>query len=259
MKFYLLNMEFEPIEECKYTVIGGYRLYAWILEEIRRRRPALSEKIHSDRMKKIALTPLSLRDGRYRMRLTFTDEYVSRRVAQIFLKSPILLLGDQKLRIKAIRSSVVNVTLDECRPLKSFLLKFLSPTLFRRGSNRDYLLPEPRVIVRSSLLLAERIAGLKPIGTEEEVAEERINIAMYDLRTVRAGAITSKGIVLRGFMGWCKYDVNTSGLTEENLECLRNIDFSLRVAELMNLGARRAMGFGHIEYHRVPLKIPLED
>jgi|GEM_PF-5571185 len=248
MKFYLLNMEFEPVEECKYRVIGGYRLYAWILDEIGRRRPSLSQKIHSERVKKFALTPLSLRNGRYRMRLTFTNEYISRRVAQVFLKAPTLLLGDQKLRIKAIKQDVVEVVPDKCRPLKRFLLKFLSPTLFRRGPNRDYLLPEPKVVVRSSLLLAEKVTGLKPIGIEEEIAEERINIAMYNLRTVRAGTISSKGIVLRGFMGWCRYDIDTSGLDDKVLEGLRNIDFSLRIAELMNLGSRRAMGFGHIKY-----------
>jgi CRISPR-associated endoribonuclease Cas6 len=127
-------------------------------------------------------------------------------------------------------------------------LRFLSPTYFAR-SGRDYLLPDPELIVRRLAARWNQHAGLDgPLGVRDDQARElarRVILKAHELHTVRVGG--QDGRERTGFLGQIRLALRTAERRDpEALVSAQLLATLTGFAPFCGLGAQTTHGLGAV-------------
>lgn len=138
--------------------------------------------------------------------------------------------------------------LRELPPLWQADLRFLSPTYFSR-SGRDYLLPDPALIVRS--LVArwdEQVEESPALAIDGDMARElgrRVILKAHELYTVRVTG--ADGRPRTGFMGQARLGLRTAERrSAEGVACARLLATVCAFLPYCGLGAQTTHGLGAV-------------
>ncbi|MGH8884231.1 MAG: CRISPR system precrRNA processing endoribonuclease RAMP protein Cas6 [Egibacteraceae bacterium] len=139
-------------------------------------------------------------------------------------------------------------TLRDLPPLWQADLRFLSPTYFSR-SGRDYLLPDPALIVRSLVVRwNEQVEERPALAIDGDVARElgrRVILKAHELYTVRVTG--ADGRPRTGFKGQARLGLRTAERrSAEGVACARLLATLCAFVPYCGLGAQTTHGLGAV-------------
>jgi CRISPR-associated endoribonuclease Cas6 len=242
----------------------NHHALAWVLDQVRRRAPAVSEGLHRSSRAK----PFTVWAGSYDelggaflptvsgaellLRVTALSEPVSGVLRRIVMNSPgRAALGSASFPVIACATSssahplagestpeaiLGSVTAERFLPDR-VTLHFLSPTAFT-GSVGNTLFPLPDLVFRSILRKWNAYAAV-PIG--DTIAEDllaRLQVESHHLAT--RPPVRLAGGSEKGFVGWCEYSVGHSASADVRTA----MHVLARAAFYTGVGARTTMGMG---------------
>lgn len=260
---YSLVLELRPREPATLPATHGYQAFALVLQMLERSDPALSRELHDlDGPKPLTVSPLRGKPaGRGEglalcpeevcwLRLTVLREELFARLLAALLR----LSGEDELRLGPATLALERIVtapgqspwagcasygalLAGAAPPERLRLRFLTPTVFRSGGQRNVALPLPGLVFGS---LLARWNGFSPLPLPAELraaAEEGLLIARYSLQTRLLDFGRYKEI---GFVGECEYEP-APGLPPETAGQLAAL---AAFAFYAGVGAKTSMGMG---------------
>lgn len=231
----------------------GFASYSIVMGILERRDPGLVKLRRSGKLQTdFAVRPLEVKDGRIILDVTAMSSEVSRHLVGAILEGSFeTKLGRFEIEKVEVDDFDPESVLSTSSPVRSFSVKFLTPTFLRaEGGTKGGVfvpMPLPARIFMNLLKTWNRFLG----GMEERREEFQewleswgIVVSGLSIRTVK---IEDESRFFVGFKGWANFSANESYYDGE---FLRRVDALMRFAELANVGGLRSKGFGVIAYRR---------
>ena len=242
-----------PIEEVRLRVIGGLRIYTWLLDCISRVDSNLAMKLHGTKNSLITITPPRLVNGVYKGSINVVGDELAQIVSKAILRNGIdISLEPQQLRILLIKPERFEISIDNTLPVKEFEITFETPCLLRHG-NSWHEFPYPKPLIKSIMRYLSGIGAIDP-----NIAREVVLLARNGLLKV-SKVIQFKNVDIHihdeesgvkvkalGFKGVIRYKVEKCDKFLAKI-----IDYAFQVSELLHIGSKKTWGFGKIRYRRI--------
>jgi CRISPR-associated endoribonuclease Cas6 len=164
------------------------------------------------------------------------------------LQRRLWLGASEVVPVEIRQQSISYQALHKLPPLWEADLRFLSPIYFSR-SGRDYLLPDPALIVRSLVTRWNKQVEDEPeLVIDEEAARElgrRIVLKAHELYTVRVTSADGRGRT--GFMGQARLGLRTAERrSPEGVAAARLLATLCAFVPYCGLGAQTTHGLGAV-------------
>lgn len=261
---YSLVLELSPREAGVLPAAHGYQAFGLVLRLLERADPELSRRLHDlPGPKPLTVSPLhgraaangedlALRQGEpCWLRLTVLREDIfARLLAALLSLGPAsdLCLGPATFSLRRVITAPGQSPWAGCTsyralldggqaPARRLALRFLSPTVFRAGGQRNLPLPLPGLVFGSLLARWNEFSPLPLPEGLRGAAEEGLFVARYSLQTRLLDFGRYKEV---GFVGRCEYEV-APGLGEE---AARQLAALAGFAFYAGIGAKTTMGMG---------------
>lgn len=184
----------------------------------------------------------------YKIRVTFIDNLTFSIFVSAMLKYQTdeigVSIGSINFNISGFELtntlSVNDIVEGDIKHRRSFEMKFLSPTAFRR-KGINHLLPEPYSIFNSYSSKWNKLLDCDKKISHEEIMkmESSIYITRYRLKTQ---IVEMDKYKIVGFKGTCSYEIKKD--IDDNT--LRNINYLLKFAPYCGTGYKSTMGMGQV-------------
>jgi len=209
----------KPISEVRYVKKSDREIYNYILKE---------ENIEEGKIVSFSISLLSKEVQNYWYQ-----------ILEKILYNGIVRVGKLDILVKSVKVNRLELKILDT---KRFIVKFNTPTFFRRkGNPYKYLFPDPVILFTNIARIWNSVSDDEiNIESLTEIMSSNVGVLMHRIKTSKSMDI-GEGRRVIGFIGRCIYesaDKNASKI----------ISRLLSIAEYTNVGGSRSLGFGAIEW-----------
>ncbi len=187
------------------------------------------------------------------MRIRITSD--SRKISEIMRswlgRKPSMRVGDVVFEVGGVRSREVGVPPLGRNPPRSFRLRFLTPTSFRRASTPYCrLFPIAAIMLPRMARVWNRLIGSDDVNPGEIASWADLSVVETGHSICTVIPARFEGGDLVGFVGWANYKIidHPSWTKEEHEFMAAWVARLLRLAEIVGLGSGRQHGMGVVRF-----------